>query len=188
MARADTTYTTYTTAFAVTHRKAIIVLTLAFMALAAVIGGDVQSQLKSAGFDDPNAESSHADVILTEEFNAGAPEVILLVTAADGDVDAADVAQAATAVQTQIAGREDVLEVASYWSLGSPPPLRSEGGDRAIMMVRLVGDDDAKLTTASELREEFEGDAGPIEIGFGGFATTFSQVNEIIEELSLIHI
>ncbi len=182
MARPDTTYTTFTTAFAVTHRKAIIVLTLLFMALAAVIGGDVQSQLKSAGFDDPNAESSHADAILTEEFSAGAPEVILLVTATGGDIDDPAVAAAATDVQAAIAAREDVLEVASYWSLGSPPPLRSTGGDRAIVMVRLVGDDDAKLTTATELREEYEGETGPIEVGFGGFATTFSQVNEIIEE------
>ena len=58
MARSDTTYTAFSSTFTVRHRRSIVVLALVFMALAGAIGGDVQSQLKSAGFDDPNAESA----------------------------------------------------------------------------------------------------------------------------------
>ena len=150
--------------------------------VAAAFGGDVQSRLKAGGFEDPSSESARATALLQEEFGAGDPDVVMVVTATGGDVDAPEVVAAGTALAEEVAARPAVAEVASYWQLGSPPPLRTADGDRAMVLVRLDGSEDERLTVAGELREAHDGGGDVIEGAVGGEMTTFDQVNEVIEQ------
>ena len=72
-------------------------------------------------------------------FGAGAPNVVLLVTAGDGDVDAPEVAAVGQQLTDELAAYPKADDVVSYWSLGSPPPLRSEDGSAAMVVGRLAG-------------------------------------------------
>jgi RND superfamily putative drug exporter len=62
--------------------------------------------------------------------------VVLVATAPDG-VDS-PAAMAAGAELTAALAAFDGIETAdSYWTLGQAPPLRSDGGDRALVLGRL---------------------------------------------------
>lgn len=166
---------------AVRRRWTIVVLAVAFVVVAGAAGRDVQSRLQSGGFEDPGSESARATVVLEEAFGAGDPDVVMVVTALDGTVDDPRVVTAGTDLASAVAAEPAVTEVTSYWQLGSPPPLRTADGRRALVFVRLAGDEDARLTAAGELREAHEGGDGPIEVAVGGQMATFHQVNEVVE-------
>ncbi|HUG85763.1 MAG TPA: hypothetical protein VMM13_14455, partial [Euzebya sp.] len=84
------------TPLSVRRPRLIIALAVLGMALAGLFGADDQDSRVPGGFDDPGSESAAAAEILTEEFDAGAPDLVLLVTAADGSVDDPAVAGPAT--------------------------------------------------------------------------------------------
>ncbi|WP_370326125.1 MMPL family transporter [Euzebya sp.] len=161
---------------------AVIVVALLGVVLAGAVGGDVQDSLVSGGFDDPGSESAAARTALEETFDAGGPDLTLLVTAAEGDVDAPAVTRAATALADDLAARPEVAEVVSYWGLGGAPPLRSASGDRALVLVRLAGDEEARLDAAATLREELPSDTEVMAVQVGGITATFAEINEVVEE------
>ncbi|CAN5178388.1 MMPL family transporter [soil metagenome] len=161
--------------------RLITALTLIGVVLAGLIGADVQDSLIPGGFDDPTSESAAAVQIVAEEFDAGAPDLVLLVTATGGDVDDPAVAVPATELIAELNRRDDVTQALGYWTLGNAPPLRSRGGDRAIALVRLQGDENARLALAGELREELTIANDDYAVAVGGVTATFSEVNEVIE-------
>ena len=161
----------------------IALLAVVGFVVAGALGGDVQDSLVSGGFDDPGSESSAAAAVVADTFDGGAPDVVLLVTAADGSVDAPEVAAAGVALTEDMASRGEVVQATSYWTLGSAPPLRSTDGDRALVLLRFAGDESERLDRAGELREELhERDLdGVAEVTVGGMSAVFSEVNETVE-------
>lgn len=166
---------------AVRFRWTIIVAAIIVAGLAGGFGADVQSQLKSGGFEDPGSESDEVRAILDEQYGTGDPDVVMVVSAAAGTVDDPDVVAAADEIATALAAHPGVEQVASYWSLGSPPPLRSTDGDKAMILAQLSGSEDDELETAGEIREEFTIDGEVVDVAVGGIVPTFNQVNETIE-------
>ncbi len=175
----------------VRRRRLILVATVVGLIVAAVVGGGVFSRLSTGGFDDPGSESTRAEEYLAAEFDTGSPDLVLLVTAdgnaGDGSglaVDRPDVATAGLELTDQIAAIDGTDDTASYWSLGNPPPLRSDAGDRALVLLRLPGDDDDPERTelVSELIETYDGlTVGPISIEVGGPERVFEQIGSTIE-------
>ena len=72
----------------VRRRRAILITSVILFGVAGVVGGGVAEHLSSGGFDDPGAESTRAGEVIDEVFDAGEPNVVLLVTARAGTVDA----------------------------------------------------------------------------------------------------
>ncbi|QYG91536.1 MMPL family transporter [Iamia sp. SCSIO 61187] len=168
-----------------TVRRRVLVLVLATVgfALAGAVGGGVAEHLSSGGFDDPASESSRAEDALADTFGTGAPNVLLLVTADDGtDVDAPALAASAEALVAELEAQPDIDEVASYWTLGRPPPLRSAEGDSAIVVARIEGDQSHVVERGKELREELSGPIDGGTVAMGGAAGTFADINHTIEE------
>jgi RND superfamily putative drug exporter len=169
-----------------TRARFVLVGAVVFFALAAALGGGVADRLLTGGFEDPASESSQAADLLDERFGTGVPNLVLLVTAEDGDVDSPAVAQAGRDLTDRLAAEPDVVNVVSYWSEGGAPPLRTEDGDRALIVGRIDGaDDDAIEDRIAELTPQFRteaGDAGPITVGVGGYAETFHEVGTTLEE------
>jgi RND superfamily putative drug exporter len=169
--------------FTVRRRRLVLALTVLVVILAGVVGGGVFERLSNGGFADPGAESSRAADLLEDEFGAGAPNVVLLVTANDGDVDSPAVADVGQALTQELADYPQADDVVSYWSLGSPPPLRSEDGTEALVVGRLAGDQDEWQDVADGLADEFNGDRadGAVTVAVGGPVEIFNQIGETIE-------
>ncbi len=170
----------------VRRRRLILVLAALTFALAGAIGGGVAQHLSSGGFNDDSAEASRAEALLEEQFDSGSPNFVLLVTAEPGQsVDDEDVAAAAEALEADLASEPDLDDVASYWSLGRPPPLRStDGADResALIVARIQGDQDHVVERAAELRDQLGGPIDGATVTTGGVAAVFSDVGHTVEE------
>jgi RND superfamily putative drug exporter len=162
----------------------VVVAGILFVLVAGALGGGVAENLTTGGFEDPATETARAGEILDERFGTGIPNVILLVTATDGDVDSPDVAAAGRALTDELAAEAGVTGVVSYWSEGNAPPLRNHDGSRAIVVGRIDGDEDTVDERIEEIGPAFQrtGDGEPITVEVGGFAQVFHEVGTTIEE------
>ncbi|MEU0739785.1 MMPL family transporter [Streptomyces sp. NPDC006134] len=131
---------------AVRYSRAVLTgFLLLFLGLAAY-GAGAQNALDLSRWDAPGTESVHAGDRLRDDFGTGNPNLALLVTARDGDVDSARTERAARELAAEVARLPLVTDVVSYWDAHSPA-LRGEDGRRALVLARLEG-------TATETREE----------------------------------
>jgi RND superfamily putative drug exporter len=165
---------------AVDRRRLVLILALVGFVVAGAVGGGVARELSSGGFADPSSESYQADQALLDEFGAGVPNLVLLVTARDGTVD--DAAVEGIALTEELAAEEGVSNVVSYWSLGGAAPLRSEDQTQALVLARIDGDENTVAERIEDLGPAYTRTGEVVEVGVGGFAETFRQVNHSIEE------
>src|SRR6266511_3968011 len=69
------------------RRVLVLVVAVAVVGLAGVLGAGVVSKLRSGGFEDPAASSTRAEDALRDTFHTGEPNLVLLVTADHGTSD-----------------------------------------------------------------------------------------------------
>jgi RND superfamily putative drug exporter len=162
-------------------RRRWVLLGLIAVIAAGVLGSDVASKLSTGGFDDPGADSTKAADILEQEFGAGEPNVVLLVRADGGTVDDPEVAAAGRQITDDLTSTPGVTDVISYWSLGSPPPLRAEDASSALVLGRIEGDEEETRDTVDVVRERFTYDDGAVTVGVTGREAVFAEVGETIE-------
>jgi RND superfamily putative drug exporter len=167
---------------AVRRRRLVLVLAVALIALAGAYGGSAAQELSVGGFEDPSSESSEANRLLEDEFGTGGPNVVLLVSAESGSVDDPAVVRSGTALARRLAAEDGVADVASYWTLANAPPLRSDDGSRALVVARIEGDANQVSERIEELSPEYGRSIEGATVGVGGFAETFRQVGETIEQ------
>jgi putative drug exporter of the RND superfamily len=167
--------------FSVRHRKAILAGAVLFVVASFAIARGVADRLTSGGFQDPNSESERAAGLLKREFATEYPNVLLLVTAKHGTVDDSSVADAGRRLTDDLAHQHDVRQVASYWSLGGVPPLKSRNGRQALVLGVITGSDDHVNDVIKELSPRFTRDTRRINVGVGGRAEIFRQVGDTIK-------
>jgi len=161
---------------AVRRRRLVIVAGVLLLLVAGVIGGSVAKSLSNGGFDDPHSEYSRASNLITTEFHSGQPNLVLLVTAKAGTVDSPAVAADGLRLTQEVASQPFVSQTASYWSLGSPPPLHSDDSRGALVLARITGNDDQVIKRVKDLAPRFTRDDGVVSVRVGGFAQVFNQV------------
>ena len=147
-----------------------------FLVLAGALGGSVVEHLSAGGFNEGSAESSRGKALLEERFDAGTPNVLLLVTT-DEDIDDPAVAEAGQELTDELAAEPAVTEAFSYWSLGGAPPLRGSDGHSALVLGRIPGDEDEVREGIEGMAERYEGERGPVTIGVGGAAEVFRAIS-----------
>jgi len=145
--------------FTVRRRRLVLILTVAFVALAGVFGAGAFGKLQGGGFDDPSSESARASRYMEANFATGDPNVVLLVTAHAGNVDSPAVAAIGRQLADELAATADVSQVVSYWS-DSSPPLRSLDGTKAIIIARLDDGDDQVGDVADMVDRIVQADGG----------------------------
>jgi RND superfamily putative drug exporter len=166
------------------YRWVVLVVTLLLLPVAGVLGGPVKGKLSSGGFSDPAAEASRAARLLESEFGTGSPNGVLLVTADEGTggVDDPAVAERGAALTAELAATPGLVDAVSYWSLGGAPPLRSTDGRQALVLGRVLGDEDDLRDAAGGIAERFDGrDDGVVAIGVGGYGEVFRQITHQAE-------
>jgi RND superfamily putative drug exporter len=136
---------------------------------AAGIGTGAFGKLQDGGFEDPDAESTRASDVLDERFDdGGAPTLVLLARSSTGDVDDPDAAADGAALTDALAAVPGVSDVASYWSLGGAPPLRSSDGAEALVLARITGDEDDEDAVVVDVHDRLGGRQGVLEVSVGG--------------------
>jgi RND superfamily putative drug exporter len=103
----------------------VITLAMLFVPTAALPGGSTEDRLSAGGLDDPGSEASRAASLLARDFNTGAPNLLLLVSARSGSVDRPAAAAAGLALARRLGAEPAVAEAVSYWSTAAPPPSQS---------------------------------------------------------------
>ncbi len=167
--------------FTVRRRRWILVAAVLGVVLAGALGGNVAAHLSSGGFDDPSSESSRGADTLQREFHTGSPNLVLLVTAKDGSVDAPTVAAEGGDLTSKLAAEAGVADVVSYWSLGNAPSLASTDGSQAMILARITGSDDTVRDRVKELAPAYTIDDAALSVGVGGRAQVFNQVGSQVE-------
>jgi RND superfamily putative drug exporter len=169
--------------FVVRRRWWVIVVALVALPVAAVIGGGVHDRLSTGGFTDAGAESTRAERAVASDFSSsGQSDFVVVVTAEEGTVDAAEVREAGKSLTARLDEAPGVLTSSSYWSLGNAPPLRSRDGRQALVVASLEGSENEKLELAADLSHEFTIDEGPISTAVTGRAEVTRQLAEQAEE------
>ncbi|MGI8407422.1 MAG: MMPL family transporter, partial [Actinomycetota bacterium] len=166
--------------FVVRRRKAVVAATAIFFVAAGVLGGGVAEKLSGGGFEDPNAESTLAAEVLEKEFGQQSPNLILLVTAQDGDVDSGQASEFGLALTNELEQADDVEQALSYWSSGIPQ-LKSRDGSQALVFAVIPGDDDHVKEVIEGVSPLFTRDGETLDVAVTGFAEVFRQMQETIE-------
>ena len=165
----------------VRRRRLVLLIAALVLAAAGAYGGGVAKNLVGGGFDDPGAESSMAKTALESRFGQGEPNLVLLATADGGNVDDPAAVNAGQALTAELASTPGVAQAVSYWSLGSPPPLKSTGGDKALVLVRVDGDEDTARERAVAIAGQVSGDDGPLSVAAGGETIVNDAVSRTVE-------
>ncbi|HEY6707591.1 MAG TPA: MMPL family transporter [Actinomycetota bacterium] len=166
--------------FLLRRRWAVLAATLVVVVAAGAVGGSAITRLKSGGFDDPDAESTRAARVLADEFGAGDPNLVLLVTAKGGQVDDPAVAAAGEALTRRLAAEPDLAQVVSYWATGAPA-LKSTDGSQALVLGRITGDEEGLDERAAALTGAYARDDATLRVQVGGQAQVFREVGEQVE-------
>jgi len=171
--------------FQIRHRARILVIALVALVLAGAYGGNVADSLISGGFEDPNEESERAIAALEQQFDQSSPQVVMIVEATGGNIDAPELDAIAATLEESLRREDLVRNVATYWNLNRVPMLRSRAGDKALVLIDLDGTEDEVLVRAGELRALYTSPddvTGPARVTVGGLAATFDEINHVIEE------
>jgi len=166
--------------FVILRRWIVIAVSLLGVAVAGALGGGVADKLSLGGFGDPDSESFRAADVLADEFAASTADLVLVVTADGGDVDAGGANEAGLALTEEISAEEGVSGVVSHWGigLGELSPLRSADGSQALLVASLEGDEDDLVHRSGELSEEYSGARGPLSVQVTGRGEVTRQVSE----------
>lgn len=159
------------------HRFTVLVVAAVAAGLAALFGGGVADNLSGGGFTDPHSESGRATTALTDEFHAGQANLVVIVRG-QGPPDSAEVTRSATRL-ARWAGRADgVAQMRSYWTSGRTADMKSTDGTRALISLRLSGDEDAMMSTAKSLTPRLRAHADGLRLQFAGSAQVYSELNK----------
>src|SRR2546423_5187068 len=69
------------------HRRLVLVLAIAFLPVAGILGGNVKQHLSAGGFAHPAPESTRAAHLLDPPFGGRAPHPVVLITPRGGNAD-----------------------------------------------------------------------------------------------------
>jgi putative drug exporter of the RND superfamily len=150
----------------VRRRRLVLLGTAAVLVVFGVLAGGTFGVLKGGGFDDPNSDSSQARALIDSQFG-GQTNLAFLATPTDGNLDATDVASAATAAVDRLKAEKGVDNVVSYWT-EHVPSLASRDGHAGLIAAHVSGDEDQAAKTATAVIKDVATDHGPVRIQAGG--------------------
>jgi putative drug exporter of the RND superfamily len=166
-------------AFIARHARLVLVLSGVALVAMAVVGSGAFGKLRGGGSDDPASPSSVAQRVIDARFG-GSANLVLLVHAKGGSVDAAAARQAGSAVATDLAAEPGVTNVVSYWATGAPS-LRSTDGTDALVLAHVTGDPDQVTKTTQRLIDGYTGDRPDIRISAGGTAAIGQDISSQVK-------
>lgn len=135
--------------------RLVLVVTAVVVVLMGALGAGAFGKLLGGGFDDPASQSSRARDVIDDRFG-GETNLVLLVRASDGRVDAPAAERSGRALVSDLKREQDLDNVVAYWDTKSPD-LRSKDGREAIVLARVKGRDAERQENAKGVIDEYAG-------------------------------
>ena len=150
------------------------------LVIAAVYGSQAATHLASGGFYDQHAPSWHAKNTLETVFKTGDPNLVLEVTSPQG-VDSAAARAAGLKIVNDLQHQQYAGQVASYWTVPATQAggLRSKDGRSALVVARVVGDDNSAPKRAADIYQPLVGTHDGVTVKPGGMIATIHTVNDL---------
>ncbi|GAA2118253.1 MMPL family transporter [Actinomadura napierensis] len=168
-------------------RRSRLVLAVAVVALALMgaVGAGAFTKLVGGGYDDPSSQSSRAVKVIDDKFG-GETNLVLLVRAVDGGVDAPAAERSGRALVADLRKEKDLANVVSYWDAGGPG-LRSRDGRDAMVLAHVTGDETQQRENAKRLLDTYSGTyKGGLTVKAGGGTAVGSDMStQVVEDLAL---
>ena len=163
-------------------RRILVAAALLTVALG-VFGVPVAKSLSPSGFSDPGSESAHAAALLTEKFDQGDVQMLIVVSSPDG-IDAQEVREAGTEIVADLDDNPHVAGVSSPWT--TPPAaaadLVSRDRTAGLIVAGITGTEAQQQTWAKEISEQVtrtgNKDGAGIVVKTGGTAMVNVQITD----------
>ena len=170
----------------VRRSKLILFGFVSLVVLSSFWGFQAFGALKGGGYDNPNSDSTLVTELLQSEFGVDPAEVLVLVdlpsdadeTDANGFPVHFELVQELSADLLDIEGVDSVL---NYYTLGSPPNLKSEDGKLIYLLVDLDNNVD-QTPVVAEIVDDYTGDYKGAQVHVSGFGAVTKAINETIYE------
>lgn len=162
----------------------LIIFTVAILA-AGGVGSLAFGKLDSGGYSDLSSESAKAATYLTEKFGVVEPVAVLVIDTGAKPVDDPASAQAAMAVEKEIAGIKGISKTLSFWSTGGAPSMKAADGKAGFLFAYAdleVGDFDTLGKIGADIQKKFDGKRGDLTIYASGSGVITYAINHKIEK------
>ncbi|MEU6819452.1 MMPL family transporter [Streptomyces atriruber] len=140
---------------AIRRSRLVLIVAVVVVALMGALGAGAFGKLLGGGFDDPASQSSRARDVIDEKLG-GETNLVFLVRAADGRIDAPAARQSGRALVADLKEEADLQNVVSYWDTKSPD-LRSKDGREALVLARVKGHDAEQQENAKGVIDDYAG-------------------------------
>jgi len=170
---------------AIRRSRLVLVVAVVAVALMGVLGAGAFGKLQGGGYDDPASQSSRAAKVIDEKFG-GETNLVLLVRASEGRIDAPAAQQSGRALVADLKKEQNLENVISFWDTASTD-LRSKDGREAMVLAHVKGDDTKRDENAKTVIDAYTGpyeDALTVQFG-GGAAVTSEMGTQSGEDLVL---
>ncbi|UIX33058.1 MMPL family transporter [Streptomyces sp. GQFP] len=174
---------------AIRRSRLVLVVAVVATALMGVLGAGAFGKLLGGGFDDPASQSTRAAKVIDEKFG-GETNLVLLVRASDGRVDASAAARSGQELVADLRAEKSLANVVSYWDTDTGiADLRSRDGREAIVLAHVKGDETQQQENARALIDAYtgtygDGDALTVRAG-GGAAVGGDMSKQVVDDLVL---
>jgi RND superfamily putative drug exporter len=162
------------------HARLVLILGALLFVGSAVVGAGAFAELSSGGFDDPSAESTQANALSAEHFGPD-PNLIMVATADDGNVDSAASTAAGRQLTGELSAEPGVTITASYWTIPIPA-LRSTDGRSGMILAVIAGDQGQMVDRGAELIAKYSGDRNGLTVLAGGTAGVYGDINTQVKK------
>ena len=146
---------------------------------AGIFGVPVAKSLCACGFEDPSSESAQAKELLTDRFDVGDVQLVIVVSAADG-ADGAAARAAGTDLVEELMRSPHVASVTSLWTAPDPEraALVSRDGRSGLIVAGISGDERTTQKYAKDLTDQLVHDRDGVTVRAGGDATVNVEITE----------
>jgi RND superfamily putative drug exporter len=159
---------------------------VALVGLSAIGGLQVFPAMQSAGYSDPNSDSSRVVTVLKEDFGDHPPELAIIVDF-NRSADDPESEATTTSIVEKLSKLDGIDQVATYYSLGRPDSLKSIDGEAAYVFVTYTDTSPSSRSAETKLIEtELGTSINGADIHYTGLAAMANALNEsIAEDLAL---
>ncbi|MGQ4432801.1 MULTISPECIES: MMPL family transporter [unclassified Streptomyces] len=140
---------------AIRRSRLVLVVAVLAVALMGVLGAGAFAKLLGGGYDDPASQSSRAEKVIDRTFG-GETNLVLLVSASDGRVDAPAARQSGEDLVAHLKKDQNLENVISYWDTGSSD-LRSTDGRDAMVLAHVKGNDTERDENTKSVIDAYTG-------------------------------
>ena len=165
-------------------KSVLLVFTLVILT-AGGVGSLAFGKLDSGGYSDLSSESAKAATYLTEKFSVVEPVAVLVIDTGAKPVDDPASAQAAMAVEKELAAIKGISKTLSFWSTGGAPSMKAADGKAGFLFAYAdleVGDFDTLGKIGADIQKKFDGKRGDLTIYASGSGVITYAINHKIEK------